>query len=143
MWAPPAIVAAQRDASGALDEQTISSLCCRGAPRAGPAAGHLPRLLHGVPRPIANVAAPVIGRDLGPSLTGVQWVVDGYSVVFAGRLRTGGALGNRFGARRVFLAVVCVQSGASFGCKVAWNMLLVNGFRLLQGTRAACSCRAR
>lgn len=102
-----------------------------------------PRLLHGVPRPIANVAAPVIGRDLGPSLTGVQWVVDGYSVVFAGRLRTGGALGNRFGARRVFLAVVCVQSGASFGCKVAWNMLLVNGFRLLQGTRAACSCRAR
>lgn len=85
----------------------------------------------------------VIGRDLGPSLTGVQWVVDGYSVVFAGRLRTGDALGNRFGARRVFQAVVCVQSGASFGCMVAWNMWLVNGFRLLQGTRAALLVPAR
>ncbi|MDQ6895231.1 MAG: hypothetical protein M3171_01245 [Actinomycetota bacterium] len=79
------------------------------------APGPLPRLIHGLPRPIANVTAPAIGRDLDPSLAGVQWVVERYSVVFAGRLLTGGALGDRFGARRVLLAGVCVQSGASFG----------------------------
>ena len=40
---------------------------------------------------IVNVAAPAIGRDLSASLTDVQWIVDGYTVAFAGLLLLGGA----------------------------------------------------
>ena len=57
---------------------------------------------------IVNVAAPAIGRDLGASLTDLQWIVDGYTVAFAGLLLFGGALGDRWGHRRVFcLGVSC------------------------------------
>ena len=51
---------------------------------------------------IVNVAAPAIGRDLSISLTDLQWIVDGYTVAFAGLLLLGGALGDRWGHRRVF-----------------------------------------
>ncbi|MGA4952644.1 hypothetical protein [Streptomyces lydicamycinicus] len=42
---------------------------------------------------VINVAVPVAGRDLSASLTGIQWITDGYTLVFAGLLLTGGALG--------------------------------------------------
>ena len=51
---------------------------------------------------VINVAVPVIGRELSASLTGIQWITDGYTLVFAGLLLTGGALGDRLGNRRVF-----------------------------------------
>lgn len=44
---------------------------------------------------VINVAVPVVGRDLSASLTGIQWITDGYTLVFAGLLLTGGALGGR------------------------------------------------
>ncbi len=86
---------------------------------------------------IVNVAAPAIGRDLQASVTGVQWVVDGYSIAFAGLLLTGGALGDRFGQRRLFLTGVGVFTAASFGCMVAGDVVLLTGFRLLEGTGSA------
>ena len=43
---------------------------------------------------IINVAVPVIGRELSASLTGIQWITDVYTLVFAGLLLTGGALGD-------------------------------------------------
>ncbi|MCO5317458.1 MAG: MFS transporter [Microthrixaceae bacterium] len=48
---------------------------------------------------ILNVAIPTIIRDLGASNTEVQWIVDSYTLVFAGLLLTAGALGDRFGRR--------------------------------------------
>ena len=65
---------------------------------------------------IVNVAAPAIGRELSTSLTDLQWIVDGYSVAFAGLLLLGGALGDRWGHRRVFCLGVSVFTGASLGC---------------------------
>ncbi|MBV9471465.1 MAG: MFS transporter, partial [Solirubrobacterales bacterium] len=49
---------------------------------------------------IVNVALPSIERDLGGGVSGLQWVVDGYTVVFAGLLLSAGSLGDRLGARR-------------------------------------------
>jgi MFS transporter, DHA2 family, methylenomycin A resistance protein len=46
---------------------------------------------------IVNVAAPAIGRELAASLTDLQWIVDGYTVAFAGLLLFGGALGRPLG----------------------------------------------
>ena len=51
---------------------------------------------------VVNVALPDIHRDLGGGITGLQWVVDGYTLMFAALLLTAGSLGDRIGAHRAF-----------------------------------------
>ena len=48
---------------------------------------------------ILNVALPTIQKDLNASSSDLQWIVDSYTLVFAGLLLTAGALGDRFGRR--------------------------------------------
>ncbi|MEV8098867.1 MFS transporter [Kitasatospora sp. NPDC085879] len=50
------------------------------------------------------VALPSIGAQLHTGLTGLQWVVEAYSLAYAALLLAGAALGNRFGSKKVFLA---------------------------------------
>jgi EmrB/QacA subfamily drug resistance transporter len=57
----------------------------------------------GVDNTILNVALPSIVRDLDATGSQLQWIVDGYTVVFACLLLTAGALGDRFGRRRALL----------------------------------------
>src|SRR6187431_2601352 len=86
---------------------------------------------------IVNVAAPAIGRDLSASLTDVQWIVDGYTVAFAGLLLLGGALGDRLGHRRVFCAGVAIFTVASLGCALAWDENALTALRVVEGVGAA------
>ncbi|MFJ8108269.1 MFS transporter [Streptomyces sp. NPDC096132] len=86
---------------------------------------------------IINVAVPVIGRELAASLTGIQWITDGYTLVFAGFLLTGGALGDRLGNRRVFCCGVAVFTLASAACALAPSAPFLIGARLLEGLGAA------
>lgn len=58
-----------------------------------------------------NVALPSLASDTRASQTGLSWVIDAYSLVFAAVLLVGGALGDRFGRRRALLAGLLV-----FGC---------------------------
>ncbi|MDL9946554.1 DHA2 family efflux MFS transporter permease subunit [Gordonia sp. ABSL11-1] len=60
-------------------------------------------LLVMVDNTIVNVALPTMARDLGAGTSGLQWIVDAYTLVFAGLLLTGGYLGDRFGHRRMLL----------------------------------------
>ncbi len=53
---------------------------------------------------IVNVVAPVLQVQLGTTRIAVQWVIDGYLLVFASLLLTAGALGDRLGNQQVFLA---------------------------------------
>src|SRR5262245_44355647 len=79
---------------------------------------------------IVNVALPTLQNDLGTSITGLQWVVDAYTLVFAGFLLTFGALGDRFGrkgALNVGLVVFAVASTAA---------AFANGVNELVGARA-------
>ncbi|MEV6629040.1 MFS transporter, partial [Amycolatopsis sp. NPDC051114] len=62
---------------------------------------------------VVNVALPALGADLGGGLAAQQWVVDGYAVVLAAALLTGGALGDVFGHRRVVLAGFAIFGAAS------------------------------
>ena len=55
---------------------------------------------------VVNVALRTIGRDLGASLAQLQWVVNGYLLALASLVLVGGALGDRFGRRRVYLVGV-------------------------------------
>ena len=60
-----------------------------------------------------NTALPEIRADLGGGVAGLQWVLNGYTLVFAGALLTAGALSDRLGVRRVFLAGLALFAGAS------------------------------
>ncbi|MGW1705190.1 MFS transporter [Streptomyces sp. NPDC002206] len=86
---------------------------------------------------VINVAVPVVGRELSASLTGIQWITDGYTLVFAGLLLTGGALGDRLGNRRIFCTGVVVFTAASAGCGLAQSAGTLVAARLLEGLGAA------
>jgi EmrB/QacA subfamily drug resistance transporter len=86
---------------------------------------------------VVNVALPSIQRDLHASLSGLEWTVNAYTLVFAVLLVTGGRLGDIFGRRRMFLfgVVTFALSSAAIGVAPtdAW---LVAG-RAIQGIGAA------
>jgi MFS transporter, DHA2 family, methylenomycin A resistance protein len=86
---------------------------------------------------IINVAVPVVGRELSASLTGIQWIVDGYTLVLAAFLLTAGALGDRLCNRRVFCTGVVVFTGASALCGLAPSTIRLVAARLLEGIGAA------
>ena len=86
---------------------------------------------------IVNVALPDIQRDLGASLSSLQWVVDAYSLMLAAMLLTAGSLGDRLGRRRVFSIGLGIFTVASFLCGIASNPTLLNLARGLQGVGGA------
>lgn len=63
-------------------------------------------LLVMVDNTIVNVALPTMSRELDAGISGLQWIVDAYTLVFAGLLLAGGYLGDRFGHRRMLLTGV-------------------------------------
>ncbi|MCS6471205.1 MFS transporter [Burkholderia thailandensis] len=86
---------------------------------------------------IVNVALARIGIDLHASVAGLQWIVDAYTLAVAGLMLSAGALGDRFGARRLFAAGLALFAVASFVCGVAANAPALVAARALQGLAAA------
>ncbi|QBD75823.1 DHA2 family efflux MFS transporter permease subunit [Ktedonosporobacter rubrisoli] len=86
---------------------------------------------------VVNVALVNIKQQLGADVTGLQWIVDGYSLVFASFLLTGGALGDRLGGRRVFLGGVTLFTLASTLCGAAPSLFVLQIARAFQGLGAA------
>jgi MFS transporter, DHA2 family, methylenomycin A resistance protein len=86
---------------------------------------------------IVNVALPRIGAALHAPVDRLQWVVDAYALVFASLLLSAGLLGDRFGARRVYLIGLTVFALASLGCGVAPDAGVLIAMRALQGIGAA------
>ena len=82
---------------------------------------------------IVNVALPSIRNDLGFSATNLQWVVNAYTLTFAGFLLLGGRAADLLGQRRVFVAGLLLFGGASLigGLSTSQGMLI--GARALQG----------
>jgi MFS transporter, DHA2 family, methylenomycin A resistance protein len=86
---------------------------------------------------VVNVALPALGRDLGGGVSGLQWVVDGYTLVFAGLLLSAGSLGDRLGGRRVFELGLLLFTLASAACAAAPSVPLLVEARVAQGLGAA------
>ena len=86
---------------------------------------------------VVNVALPSIQRDLGASISGLEWTVNGYTLSFAVLLATGGRLGDIFGRRRMFLAgvVIFALSSATAGLAVSQTDLVIS--RVVQGVGAS------
>jgi drug resistance transporter, EmrB/QacA subfamily len=85
---------------------------------------------------IVNVALPSIHRDLGASISGLQWVIDAYTMVVASLLMMAGSMADRFGRRRVFLIGMAVFMLGSLLCSLATSIHGLIAFRVLQALGA-------
>ena len=81
---------------------------------------------------IVNLALPAIRRDLGSSLSGLQWVIDSYTLVLASLLLLGGSTGDRFGRRRTFQTGLALFGIGSLLCSIAPTTGWLIAFRAVQ-----------
>ncbi|WP_432182318.1 MFS transporter [Streptomyces sp. NBC_00063] len=86
---------------------------------------------------IVNVALPSMRDALGGGITGLQWVVDAYTLMFAALLLSAGALSDRIGARRAFAGGLSLFIIASVACGLAPTLPVLIAARLVQGIGAA------
>jgi DHA2 family methylenomycin A resistance protein-like MFS transporter len=86
---------------------------------------------------IVNTALNSIGSSLGGGVSELQWVVSAYTIAFAAFILTAGALGDRIGAKRIFMAGFAIFTTASVGCALAPNAATLIAARGLQGLGAA------
>ncbi|MGP4048639.1 MFS transporter [Streptomyces sp. 2A115] len=86
---------------------------------------------------VVNVALPRIGRDLDADLAGLQWTINAYMLTLAGLILLGGALGDRFGRRKVFVVGVVWFAAASLLCGLAPSAEVLVAARALQGIGGA------
>ena len=89
-------------------------------------------LIVGLDVTIVNVALPSIGHDLGASVSGLQWVVDAYTLVLASLLMLSGSTADRLGRKRTFVIGLAVFSAGSLSCSLAPNLELLVVFRMMQ-----------
>jgi DHA2 family methylenomycin A resistance protein-like MFS transporter len=86
---------------------------------------------------IVNTALSSIGMSLGGGVAELQWVVSAYTIAFAAFILTAGALGDRIGAKRVFMAGFAIFTAASVACALAPNATILIAARAVQGLGAA------
>ncbi|TQK99961.1 DHA2 family methylenomycin A resistance protein-like MFS transporter [Streptomyces puniciscabiei] len=86
---------------------------------------------------VVNVALPAIGSSLGGGMSGLQWVVDAYTLAFAALMLSTGAFSDRTGASRAFALGTSVFTLASAACGLAPNLPALIGARVVQGVAAA------
>src|SRR6266566_4391286 len=86
---------------------------------------------------IVNVALPTIGRSLGLGISGLEWVVSGYILMFAGLMLVGGRLADVYGRRRVFYVGLVIFTLASLSAGLAGDAATLIVSRLAQGVGAA------
>src|SRR5437763_1433072 len=86
---------------------------------------------------IVNVGLPTIQRQLGSSLSGLQWVVDAYVLVLAVLLMSSGAAGDRLGRRRVFQTGLVIFTVGSLLCSLAPTLTTLVAFRAFQAVGAS------
>jgi EmrB/QacA subfamily drug resistance transporter len=86
---------------------------------------------------VINVALPAIQSDLAASVAAAQWVVNAYLLLLGALILVGGAAGDRFGRRRIFMIGIAVFTVASMACGLAPDAALLIAARAFQGIGAA------
>jgi EmrB/QacA subfamily drug resistance transporter len=86
---------------------------------------------------VVGIALPAIGKDFHAKVASMQWVVDGYTLTLAGLLLLGGALGDAYGRRKVYVIGIVWFALASLACGIAPGTGFLIAARALQGVGAA------
>jgi EmrB/QacA subfamily drug resistance transporter len=86
---------------------------------------------------VVTTAIPVIREDMHAGLSGLEWTVNAYTLVFAVLLLTGAALGDRFGRRLMFSIGLGIFTAASAAAALAPSILALDAARALQGLGGA------
>jgi EmrB/QacA subfamily drug resistance transporter len=86
---------------------------------------------------VVNTALSAIAADLDTGLSGLQWVVDAYTLPLAATVITAGALADRFGRRRLFGIGLGLFTATSLFCAAAQSITMLNASRAAQGLGAA------
>src|SRR5690348_9256045 len=86
---------------------------------------------------VVNVALPALQSSFHATVVDVQWVIESYALLLAALILVGGALGDLFGRRRIFLAGVAIFALASAGCGLASSVAQLVVSRSVQGVGAA------
>src|ERR1700710_2536281 len=89
-------------------------------------------LIVGMDNTIVNVALPSIRTDLSASVEGLQWTIDGYTLVLASLLILAGSSADRLGRRRTFQTVLVLFTLGSLLCSVSPGLGWLVAFRMLQ-----------
>ena len=84
-----------------------------------------------------NVALPDLARDTGATQSELQWIVDAYTMVFAGLLLIAGAIGDRFGRKVILMVGLVVFGTAAAVALVANDPTTLIGLRAAMGVGAA------
>src|ERR1700720_2323183 len=87
--------------------------------------------------PVVNVAVPTLQAAFHATVVDVQWVIESYGILLSCLILTGGALGDIYGRRLIFLAGVVIFAAASAACGLAPSIRLLVLARCIQGVGAA------
>jgi EmrB/QacA subfamily drug resistance transporter len=104
----------------AVRKPLVLAICC------------LSLFIVGLDATIVNLALPSIRRELGASVTGLQWTVDAYTLVLAALLVLSGSTADRLGRRRTFQVGLVLFSVGSLLCSIAPTVGLLIAFRMVQ-----------
>jgi EmrB/QacA subfamily drug resistance transporter len=86
---------------------------------------------------VVNTALSQIAADLGASLSGIQWVVDAYTVALAAAVLTAGSISDRVGRRKILALGIGLFTVTSLGCALASDIVELDVARAVQGIGAA------
>lgn len=86
---------------------------------------------------VVNVALPAIGDEFDADVAGLQWILNGYLLTLAALILLGGALGDRYGRRRIYVIGVIWFTAASALCALATSVGVLVAARVLQGVGGA------
>jgi EmrB/QacA subfamily drug resistance transporter len=86
---------------------------------------------------VVNIAIPTIQNKFGATISDIQWIVNGYMIMLCALLLISGALGDRYGRKRIFAYGIGLFIVASFLCSISHSILQLELFRAIQGIGGA------
>ncbi len=86
---------------------------------------------------VVGIAIPTIQAKLNATITGIQWIVNGYTLMLCSLILISGALGDRFGRKRIFIYGIGLFIVSSFLCSISQSINELVLFRVIQGIGGA------
>jgi EmrB/QacA subfamily drug resistance transporter len=86
---------------------------------------------------VVNLALPTLQRELGADISGLQWIMDAFTLLVAALMLTGGTLGDLYGRKRAFMIGVAVFTAGSLLCALSPSVAMLIAGRAVQGVGAA------